>query len=217
MAFRPPGRGPTPPLSYAHDLGQAGLGAGREAGRPCVLASDVTFSYCCVIVASSNTQLCCVVYHASLPASQFLTHHIAVVCCMLYATPRCPQHTHSTYLYMGYHASSSQSQFLTHHIAVVCCMLYVTPRCPQHTHSTYLCMGYHASLPASQFLTHHIAVVCCMLYATTRCPQHTHSAYLYMGSVVGHHTPHARWLGASRQSVLEFQKRSPRRSGLTVA
>ena len=137
MAFRPPGRGPTPPLSYAHDLGQAGLGAGREAGRPCVLGSDVTFSYCCVIVASSNTQLCCVVYHASLPASQFLTHHIAVVCCML--------------------------------------------------------------------------------YATTRCPQHTHSAYLYMGSVVGHHTPHARWLGASRQSVLEFQKRSPRRSGLTVA
>ena len=26
-------------LSYAHDLGQAGLGAGREAGRPWVLAT----------------------------------------------------------------------------------------------------------------------------------------------------------------------------------
>ena len=26
-------------LSYAHDLGQAALGAGREAGRPCVLAT----------------------------------------------------------------------------------------------------------------------------------------------------------------------------------
>ena len=26
-------------LSYAHDLGQAGLGAGRKAGRPCVLVT----------------------------------------------------------------------------------------------------------------------------------------------------------------------------------
>ena len=28
-------------LSYAHDLGQAALGAGHEAGRPCVLATIV--------------------------------------------------------------------------------------------------------------------------------------------------------------------------------
>ena len=28
-------------LSYAHDLGQAALGAGREAGRPCALATIV--------------------------------------------------------------------------------------------------------------------------------------------------------------------------------
>ena len=34
-------------LSHAHDLGQAALGAGREAGRPCVLARIVirTFMY----------------------------------------------------------------------------------------------------------------------------------------------------------------------------
>ena len=32
-------------LSYAHDLGQAGLGAVREAGRPCVLATIVIRTY----------------------------------------------------------------------------------------------------------------------------------------------------------------------------
>ena len=35
-------------LSYAHDLGQAALGAGREAGRPCALATIVMIRTCYV-------------------------------------------------------------------------------------------------------------------------------------------------------------------------
>ena len=90
--------------------------------------------------------------------------------------------------------------------------------CACHNNDTYL-VFYGSDL---EHLSTAAAAVCCMprlvtlnIIATT---------YLCMGyvtaltlaAVIGHHTPHARWLGTGRYSVLESRKRSPTRNGLTV-
>ena len=54
-------------LSYAHDLGQAALGAGREVGRPCVLATIVMIrtSLCLGYVTALLLCCCCCCHRPS--------------------------------------------------------------------------------------------------------------------------------------------------------
>ena len=60
-------------LSDAHDLGQAGLGAGREAEPPCVLASDDTY-----FSNDLEHSATAAVLYATPPSPQHNTHHLCM-------------------------------------------------------------------------------------------------------------------------------------------
>ena len=51
-------------VPYAHDLRRAGLGAGREAGRPCVLATTIIHEVSCRVLC--DNVMCIMYVHAPI-------------------------------------------------------------------------------------------------------------------------------------------------------